>query len=88
MKDLSAASDFEEETLVILRTPKLVLNDAQQMAALLCDMTNSRGEPLYETKALHWFAHRLLNRLDLLNTLIGGCRPDPKFLSREMGEET
>lgn len=84
MKDLFAASDFEEDALANLRNPQLVLNAAQQMAALLCDMTNSRGEPLYETKALHWFAHRLLDRLDLLNALIGGCRPDPKFLLREM----
>lgn len=83
MKDLSAASDFEEDALANLRNPQLVLNGAQQMAALLCDMTNSRGEPLYETKALHWFAHRLLDRLELLNALIGGCRPDPKFLPRE-----
>ena len=84
MEDLFAASDFEGDALAKLRHPQLVLNDAQQLAALLCDMTNSRGEPLYETKALHWFAHRLLDRLDLLNALIGGWRPDPKFLLREM----
>ncbi|WP_386884458.1 hypothetical protein [Acetobacter persici] len=72
MKDIMPLTGFEHETVMNLRTPSIILNDARKLSGLVVAVAESGvgdGREITEPEALLWLAHRLQDKLDLLATL-------------------
>lgn len=74
MTDLVPLTVFEQETVKNLRTPSVILHDAQMMAKLVVEVAAkgaAHGGDIASPDALHWLGCRLQNKLDLLAALSG-----------------
>lgn len=72
MKDIMPLTGFEHETVINLRTPSIILNDARKLSGLLIDVAQSgigAGREITEPEALLWLAHCLQDKQDLLATI-------------------
>ncbi len=74
MTDLMPLTAFERESVMNLRTPAVVLNDARMMADLVVEVAAkgaADGAEITCPDALHWLGCRLQDKLDLLAALSG-----------------
>lgn len=85
MKDIMPLTGFEHETVMNLRTPSVILNDARKLSGLVVAVAESGvgdGREITEPEALLWLAHRLQDKLDLLAAL-SGDKEAPGWMQKE-----